>query len=270
MTLTQFDFRRRPSVTSAIDADPEPVPVIMPSLPTPVSEPKCPVTPDVVIFLRWLSSTGISLRSITNADFMEFIQQISLKYKPPSRYIVRKQLVAYGNYLRDLVLWKLKGKSVSLIADGATWEDRALYFVVAFTPRNIHFLDILHLDKTNHTAIAEEMGKIVTQLNAGETKVRSVTTDNASNLRRALDPTQITETLQVITKQPILHVRCGIHTAHLAFEDLERESLEFVEFKSYLTGLLTWLRKPEHRNQLRDREVTCKIPRIVVIKWCTY
>jgi hypothetical protein len=167
-------------------------------------------------------------------------------------------------------MFHLSKKSVSLIADGATWENRALYFVVAFTPRNIHLLDILHLESTEHFSIAEEMGKLVMELKAGQTIVRSVTTDNASNFRRALDPKQLIETLQSITDERILHVRCGIHTANLAFVDLENASPEFAEFKSHMTSLLNWLRKPEQRHKLRERGVTSKVPRIAAIKWCTY
>jgi hypothetical protein len=198
------------------------------------------------------------------------MEAISSVFPPVSRETVRKNLIDYANYLRESVFWKLKGKSVSLIADGATWESRALYFVVAFTPRNIYFLDVMHLESTDHLAIANEMGKLVKKLNDGGTIVWGVTTDNAANLVRALDPEELRETLQTVTGRKILHVRCGIHTAHLVFSDLEKESLIFPAFKDYVTKLLSWLRKPEQRVYLRAQGVEGKIPRIEEMKWCKY
>jgi hypothetical protein len=195
---------------------------------------------------------------------------ISSVFPLQSRETVRKHLIEYADHLRESVLFKLRGKCISLIADGATWEGRALYFVVAFTPRNIHFLNVLHLESTDHNAIANEMGDLVTKLKAGNTKVWSVTTDNAANFVRALNPDELRETLQSVTGEKILHIRCGIHTAHLVFSDLEKESELFGGFKDYITKLLSWLRKPEQKRYLRSHDVTCKIPRIEEIKWCTY
>jgi hypothetical protein len=254
-----------------------------------------------VRFVKWVCSCNISLRSVTNEEFREFLSGISPDFHlQVSRKTLRKQILDYSAYLQEKMFSpgsRAFGKPgtliidpalrypsgglpqyVSLIADGMTWADRALYVVVAFTPAQLYFVDLVHVPATDHETIATEIAGIVKKMDERGVKVRSICTDNAANLVRAFDshvphPLEqrvLKDTLSAKVNRVIVHVRCSVHTMHLVYSDMKKGCPGFVAFKDWVKKMLQWLRTPEPRKALRDLGVTAKVPRIQEIKWCTY
>jgi hypothetical protein len=146
-----------------------------------------------------------------------------MKYKPGCPSVVRRQLIEYADYLRKECYSDLAKRSISLVVDRMTWNGCSLCAVIAFTRNRLYFLDIIHVMETDHTTIATAIAMVVQELEEYETKVRSIVTDNAANLCRTFDDSNTADTLSAI-----LHIRCGVHTAHLVYSDLEQSNECFI------------------------------------------
>jgi hypothetical protein len=204
----------------------------------------------------------------------EILTKVEAQNKSMDRKGLRRKMLAYSNWLEESTRYALRGKRVSLITDGVKWADRTLYVVVAFLPDRLFFLEFLHFEKADHQTIATKIGEVVKKLEQGNTTVDAICSDNAANLVCAFTPNMMKETLSASVGHKIIHVRCGVHTVHLIFDDLAKGSEKFRNFKEFMREILKWLRSKPVQNALIEnavgRFVPGKIPRIQEIKWSTY
>jgi hypothetical protein len=100
--------------------------------------------------------------------------------------------------------------------------------------------------------------------------VPATVTDNVSNLVRAINPQEATETIQVITNQKILHMRCDRHSAVLALGDIVKHCPSSGASKKDMEKLLQILRRKEAKTQFRACGITQKNPLIQYVKLTTY
>jgi hypothetical protein len=96
----------------------------------------------------------------------------------------------------------LKGRFTFQLIDDAKWDDKSLYVVVAYSTF-IHF--------------------------------KCLVSDKASNLVRVLNPDELTETIQTLSRAKLLHLICSCHLANLVLEDLGREKAVLLAFQDEMS-----------------------------------
>lgn len=72
---------------------------------------------------------------------------------------------------------------------------------------------------------AESLNEVIGK----EGKLIACCTGNAANVTRAT-ATGKNDTIEEYTKQKILRISCGVHTANLALHDLQKQNPDFAEF----------------------------------------
>jgi hypothetical protein len=66
----------------------------------------------------------------------------------------------------------------------------------------------------------QQIPTFISEMNTDSIRVNYIVTDNARNSSRALNPDELSETVQVLLGDKVFHVRCDYNSANLALEDL--------------------------------------------------
>ena len=229
--------------------------------------------------IRLICRVGLPLATLKSRHWKEFITFLGSDVKiSPSR--LRASLLLYSDEIKARNYSRVKGQLVSIITDGGTITDKEFYIVILYCNGLFYFAGALHLPHTSHESIAEALSPIIETIRSHQGKLISIVTDNARNLKlattdanqpgRMIDTSAQISSIQSRTGQPILHISCTIHSAHLILRDLEKESPAFVTFKKGIKNLFAYLRERKVRNQLKELGVKEKVNLIQDIKWLTY
>jgi hypothetical protein len=91
-----------------------------------------------------------------------------------------------------------------------------------FTPETLDFLDFLQMKVSDYTSLDITLSKLVHEWVQNSITVVSIVTDNARNLKRALDFDASRETLEQFSGQHILRFKCTVHNSHLALREMQK------------------------------------------------
>jgi hypothetical protein len=163
----------------------------------------------------------------------------------------------------------LKVKLVSLLTDGAKRGDKNFYVFVAYSAQKLYFIDLLNPESSESFIVTQDVAPIIQELNTYSIRVNYMVSDNASNMVCALNPNELTEIVQILSGEKVLHVRCRYHSANLALEGLSREDAAFLAFQNEMTLIRQILRREPIENPSRKEGVTSKILVIQDVKWNT-
>ena len=219
---------------------------------------------------------NLPISTVGKEEWKNLMSAVGATVKTPCPRKLRCLIVALAAEFRETIHQELRGKHVSVIADGGTLGDRTVYAVAFFTGRKIYFGAILTVEVSDHKSLAEALSVPLRKAMDAGAVITAIITDNARNLVLAttdcaqggIAPTTVS--VQQILGTPILHLQCGIHTANLTITDYCHESPDFATFKKEITDLFKFLRKKAIKKKLKKAGVTTKIPMIQDIKWLTY
>ena len=229
--------------------------------------------------IQLICRVGLPLATLKSCHWKDLLSFLGSDVKvTPSR--LRASLLLYSDEIKARNYAQLKGQLVSIITDGGTITDKEFYIVILYCNGKFYFAGALHLPHTDHDAIAEALAPVIDAILNHQGKPIAIVTDNARNLKlattdtnqpgRTIDTSAQISSIQSRTGQPILHISCTIHSAHLILRDLEKESPDFVAFKKGIRNLFAYLRERKIRNQLKELGVREKVNLIQDIKWLTY
>ena len=229
--------------------------------------------------IRLICRVGLPLATLRSRHWKALMQFLGSDVKvSPSR--LRASLLLYSDEIKARNYAQVKGQLVSIITDGGTITDKEFYIVVLFCNGQFYFAGALHLTHTGHDSIAEALSPIIDTIRSHQGKPISIVTDNARNLKlattdaeqpgRTIDTSSQISSIQSRTGQPMLHISCTVHSAHLILRDLEKERPDFATFKKGIKNLFAYLRERKTRTALREIGVTEKVKLIQDIKWLTY
>ena len=229
--------------------------------------------------IRLICRVGLPLATLKSRHWKDLLRFLGSDVKlTPSR--LRASLLLFSDEIKARNYAQLKGQLVSIITDGGTITDKEFYIVILYCNGKFCFAGAFHLPHTDHNSIAEALSPVIDTIRRHQGRPISIITDNARNLKlattdthqpsRTIDTSGQISSVHSRTGQPLLHISCTIHSAHLILRDLEKESPEFVAFKKGIGQLFAYLRERKIRNQLKELGVTQKVNLIHDIKWLTY
>lgn len=221
---------------------------------------------------------NMPISTLGKSEWHDLIKALDAKNDTPCPAKLRGLIVAYAAEIRERIDRELSGKHVTIIADGGTLGERTIYNVVFFSERKLYFGGLLHVNLSDHKTLANALQKPIKRVESKGAVIIAVITDNAKNLTLATmssaQDSQFTKNqitcIQSITRLPIFHVPCGIHTINLAISDFEKISNKFKNFKDNITQYFKKLRLKQVKQTLRQAGITRKLPLIEEIKWRTY
>ena len=221
---------------------------------------------------------GIPLQTTGKEEWKQLLEAVGATKKTPCPQKLRGLIIALAANFRERIRRELKGKHVTVIADGGTLGDRTVYATAYFCEQRVYFGGLLTVSSSDHKSLAEALAPPIGELLKTNVLVVGIITDNAKNLvlattSTAQDPKLASTqnaSIQSLLKTDILHIQCGIHTTNLVIADYCRNSEDFCTFKKEITELFKHLRSKQVKLKLKNRGVSAKVPMIQEIKWLTY
>ena len=174
--------------------------------------------------IQLICRVGLPLATLKSCHWKDLLSFLGSDVKvTPSR--LRASLLLYSDEIKARNYAQLKGQLVSIITDGGTITDKEFYIVILYCNGKFYFAGALHLPHTDHDAIAEALAPVIDAILNHQGKPIAIVTDNARNLKlattdtnqpgRTIDTSAQISSIQSRTGQPILHISCTIHSAHL-------------------------------------------------------
>lgn len=224
------------------------------------------LSPDRKALLTSICCLGMSLNMTSKDAFRRFINTINPSYNVPNLKIIRADMLIYAKEIQNGIVNSMKNKCFSFITDGGTVNDNSFYPVVIFTPEKLFLYSLPRLKSTDSTTLAKTFSESLNKLiKNGGTLIASCT-DNAANVVRAT-AMGIKDTIEDYTKQKVIRISCGVHTANLALHDLQAQNPEFSQFTEDLKQIIIFCRTPEVKRILKSEQAKGKIPKWQDIKW---
>ena len=222
-----------------------------------------------------MSTLGIGLATVEKEEFKNLLSLFGVPAgEIPSLALLRRLTISYGEEIRQANLKKLKGRNVSIIVDGMTLGDRTFYCATYFCDRMLFFGGLFHIQIADADSLSHMLEEPLKEVAKSRGIPIAIVTDNAKNLVAATSPVAPAErnrtTIQQLTNQQLVHVRCSVHTTQLALSDLAKRNQPFRDFKRGIQELLLYLHEKKVKKVLRDLGVSCKVPKIQDIKWTSF
>lgn len=233
---------------------------------------------DQIALVNAICHLNMPISTLGKSEWQGLISALGARSQTPCPAKIRGLVVAYASEIRMKIDNELSGKHVTVITDGGTLGDRTIYNVVFFSEKKLYFGGLLRVQISDHETLAKELQNPIKRIEKKEAVIIAIITDNAKNLSLATTSSaqnprftknQIT-CIQELTRLPIFHVPCGIHTINLVISDYEKKSKDFSSFKIGITEYFRKLHSKPVKNVLRQAGITRKIPIIEEIKWRTY
>jgi hypothetical protein len=128
-----------------------------------------------------------------------------------------------------------------------------------------YLYSMLRVEDTRAGTVAEQLARVVRELEQASVTGMAIITDHATTLGAALDGRE--GSLQALLRRPIIHVRCFVHGIFLVVGDLRGSSEEWRLFYQDLQALTAFLYKRVPRTFMQTRGVNACIGPFQENKW---
>jgi hypothetical protein len=194
-----------------------------------------------------------------------------------SELTVRKDTIAYAEWLRLQTMRELRGQLVTLVTDGGENIGYHVYpaLVYYISANNIPMYDLVDVFQFPHpttAAIVSAFSGCVEELRSYYIQAFSAVTDNGGALVAAFGQGAADVTVLTVADVELLRAACAIHTSLLVFADAEKPPERgglaiYGEFVAWLTNAVHIVRQDDFARQLKLAGISCKCDKLQPAKW---
>jgi hypothetical protein len=194
-----------------------------------------------------------------------------------SEATVRKDTIAYAEWLRSLILRELRGQLVTLVTDGGENIGYHVYPALVYYIGNANMpmydlVDVFQFPHPTTEAIVEAFSRCVEEMRAHYIEVFGAVTDNGGALVAAFGQGAREATVLSVAGVDLLRAACAIHTSLLVFADAERPAERgglpiYGEFVAWLTTAVRIARQDDFARELKRAGISRKCDKLQPGKW---
>ena len=185
--------------------------------------------------INFICVCDISLDSITDNTFNEFLSEINPQFRVASRNTLRKQIQEFAEQIQQENLQSVMGKYVYLLIDDAQRFCRNFTGIIIVSRQNIFFWKLQELEATHATDLVQAILPVLNILHMINAHVVAAVTDNASNMIKTIDE------LNHIPGCYIIRFACLCHTINLGLKKVLTN--DFPDIHNAIIALLDYLKK---------------------------
>ena len=178
-----------------------------------------PVSAREKAIIELICDCNIPYTQLQSPSWDNLIKSFDSSYNLPSSDEIRKLIIQYSQYICHHTLKDLKGSTVGLAVDGASFRERHYYALILVTNNKVRLLDIVHLPDQKAATIAKELLNCYNKCKKYNIKIAGVVSDNAAALKAAITGKHPLY-LPALLGEAVMRVSCGAHTAQLVVGDV--------------------------------------------------
>ena len=216
---------------------------------------------ELIKIVKYICENSIAINTTQSQTFKELFKSSFSEEK------IRKGIIDYAEKMQTETKNEIKGKTVSIVIDGATINENSGWYAVGLSTKSSVFLyDIYHMASTTTIALTHKINEVIEEIQ-GETDavVVGACSDNASNIANVFDP-EHPEGLAQQHHKYLLRIPCQAHTANLVNATYARNNQNYNALRSKIKGFAT---KAAEQNIHISLDISKRCPLIREQRWYT-